>query len=208
MLAVVVLQTAATLAALELPDLNAAIIDQGVATGDAAIIWRLGLLMLAVAAVHMICTAIAIYLGARLSMSLGAYLREQMFLHIHGFASQDFHAFGASSLITRSTNDVQQIQTTTMMTFSVMIGAPIMGIGGVIMALRQDVQLSLILVVLVPLLALVIGLIMSRLSPPLLHPAGAHRPNEYGTAGGTHRHPRHPRIHPTGVHPRTLHGRE
>lgn len=165
MLAVVVLQTAATLAALELPDLNAAIIDQGVATGDAAIIWRLGLLMLAVAAVHMICTAIAIYLGARLSMSLGAYLREQMFLHIHGFASQDFHAFGASSLITRSTNDVQQIQTTTMMTFSVMIGAPIMGIGGVIMALRQDVQLSLILVVLVPLLALVIGLIMSRLSP-------------------------------------------
>ncbi len=164
-LAVVVLQTAATIAALELPDLNARIIDEGVAAGDTALIWRLGGEMLAIAAVQMVCTAVAVYLGARLAMSLGAHLRSGLFQHIHGFAAQDFHEFGASSLITCSTNDVQQIQMTMMLSFSVMIGAPIMGVGGVIMALRQDVKLSVVLLVLVPTLALVVGLIMGRLSP-------------------------------------------
>ena len=163
--AVIVLQMAATIAALELPGLNARIIDEGVAAGDTGLIWHLGFVMLGIAGVQMICTALAVYLGARLAMSLGAYLREQLFTHIHGFATEDFHEYGASSLITRSTNDVSQIQMTTMMTFSIMIGAPIMGLGGVIQALRQNVQLSVILLILVPLLAVVVGLILGRLSP-------------------------------------------
>lgn len=164
-LAVVVLQTAATIAALELPNLNARIIDEGVAAGDTALIWRLGGEMLAIAATQMVCSALAVYLGARLAMSLGARLRSDLFTRVHDFAAQDYHEFGASSLITRSTNDVQQIQMTTMFTFSIMIGAPIMGVGGVVMALRQQVELSAVLLVLVPTLALVVGLIMRRLAP-------------------------------------------
>ncbi|WP_022867381.1 ABC transporter ATP-binding protein [Schaalia vaccimaxillae] len=164
-LAIIVLQIAATIAALELPNLNARIIDEGVATGDTDLIWQLGLQMLVIAAGQMICTAIAIYLGARLAMSLGATLRHRLFTHIHTFSSQDFHAFGGASLITRSTNDVQQVQMTTLLTFSVMIGAPIMGVGGVIQALNQNLRLSWLLAVLVPVLALIIALIMRRLAP-------------------------------------------
>lgn len=114
--AVIVLQMAATIATLELPSLNARIIDEGVAVGDTGLIGHLGFVMLGIASVQMICTALSVYLGARLAMSLGAYLREQMFTHIHGFGTEDFHEYGASSLITRSTNDVSQIQMTTMMT--------------------------------------------------------------------------------------------
>lgn len=165
LLAVIVLQTAATIASLQLPNLNARIIDEGVAVGDTSIIWRLGAEMLAIAAAQMLCTALAVYLGARLAMSLGAHLREEIFRHVHGFAAQDFHEFGSSSLITRSTNDVQQIQQTMMLSFSVMIGAPIMGIGGVIMALRQDLQLGVVLAILVPVLALVVAFVMKHLSP-------------------------------------------
>lgn len=165
LLAVIVLQIAATIASLQLPNLNARIIDEGVATGDASIIWRLGIEMLAIAAAQMICTALAIYLGARLAMSLGAHLREQIFHHIHGFASQDVHAYGTGSLITRSTNDVQQVQQTVMLSFSVMIVAPIMGIGGVIMALRQDLQLGIVLAILVPVLTAVVAFVMKHLTP-------------------------------------------
>ncbi|MDC4232286.1 ABC transporter ATP-binding protein/permease [Actinomyces sp. B33] len=164
-LAVVVLQTAATLAALELPNYNARIIDEGVAVGDTGAIWRLGALMLGVTAIQMVCTALAIYFGARLAMSLGAALRSRIFTRIHRFSAQDFHSFGASSLITRSTNDIQQIQTTTMLAFSVMIGAPIMGIGGIIMAVRQNARMSPLLLVLVPALAVVILIVMRRLTP-------------------------------------------
>lgn len=164
-LAVVVLQIAATIASLQLPNLNARIIDEGVATGNTSIIWRLGIEMLAIAAAQMICTALAIYLGARLAMSLGAHLRERIFQHIHGFAAQDVHAYGTGSLITRSTNDVQQVQQTVMLSFSVMIIAPIMGIGGVIMALRQDLQLGVVLAILVPVLAAVVAFVMKHLTP-------------------------------------------
>lgn len=164
-LAVIVLQIAATIASLQLPNLNARIIDEGVAAGNTSIIWRLGIEMLAIAAAQMLCTALAIYLGARLAMSLGAHLREELFRHIHSFAAHDFHTFGSSSLITRSTNDVQQIQQTMMLSFSVMIGAPIMGVGGVIMALRQNLQLGLVLAILVPVLALVVLFVMKHLSP-------------------------------------------
>lgn len=165
LLAVIVLQTAATIASLQLPNLNARIIDEGVAVGDTSIIWRLGAEMLAIAAAQMLCTALAVYLGARLAMSLGAHLREEIFRYVHGFAAQDFHEFGSSSLITRSTNDVQQVQQTVMLSFSVMIVAPIMGIGGVIMALRQDLQLGIVLAILVPVLTAVVAFVMKHLTP-------------------------------------------
>lgn len=164
-LAILVLQTLATLAALSLPDLNARIIDEGVAKGDTDFIWRTGAEMLGLALGQTVCIALAVLLGARVTMWMGARLRERLFRHIHSFAAHDLHAFGGPSLITRSTNDVQQVQMTTLMTFTIMISAPITGIGGIVMAIRQDAKLSALLLVCVPALALVIGLIMRRLGP-------------------------------------------
>lgn len=165
LLAVLILQLAATIAALQLPTLNARIIDEGVATGNTAIIWTLGVEMLVIAASQMLCTALAIYLGARLAMSTGAQLRTQIFQHIHTFAAQDIHTYGTGSLITRSTNDVQQVQQSLTLFLNLMIGAPIMGIGGVLMAVRQDLHLGLILALLVPALALLVAFVMKHLSP-------------------------------------------
>ena len=165
LIAVVVLQTVASIASLNLPDLNARIIDEGVATGDTGQIWRLGAVMLALTLGQSVATAIAVFLGARMAMGMGAWLRHRIFTHSQTFAAQDVHEFGAPSLVTRATNDVQQIQMVVLVTFLIMIQAPIIGVGGVIMALRQDATLSRLLLVAVPLLALVIGLIMARLSP-------------------------------------------
>ncbi|MCI1642397.1 MAG: ABC transporter ATP-binding protein/permease [Actinomyces sp.] len=164
-LAVVVLQTMAAIASLNLPDLNARIIDEGVALGDTDHIWRLGAVMLAVTLGQSVATAVAVFLGSRMAMGLGAWLRHRVFTHTQDFSAQDVHEFGAPSLVTRATNDVQQIQMVVLMTFLIMIQAPIMGVGGVVMALRQDSHLSLLLVVVVPVLALVVGLIMGRLAP-------------------------------------------
>ncbi|WP_043535791.1 ABC transporter ATP-binding protein [Actinomyces polynesiensis] len=164
-LATVALQTLATIAALYLPDLNARIIDEGVAMGDTTFIWHMGGVMMAVTLAQAIATGFAVFLGSRISMGLGAWLRHRIFTHAQEFSAQDVHTFGAPSLITRSTNDVQQVQMVTLMTFVIMIQAPIMGVGGVVMALRQDVSLSRLLLVLVPVLAVVVGLIMMRLSP-------------------------------------------
>ncbi len=162
---VLALQTAATIAALFLPDLNARIIDDGVAKGDTGIIWHLGGYMLGVSLIQAVATGIAVFLGARIAMGLGAWLRHRVFTHAQSFSAQDVHAFGAPSLITRSTNDVQQVQMVVLMTFAIMVQAPIMGIGGVAMALNQNVKLSGLLLVMVPLLALAMGLIMARLTP-------------------------------------------
>ncbi len=162
---VIVLQTVAAIAALNLPSLNARIIDEGVAAGDTAQIWHLGAIMLAATLVQTIATGIAVFLGSRMAMGLGAWLRHRIFTHTQEFSAQDVQEFGAPSLVTRSTNDVQQVQMVTLMTFLIMIQAPIMGVGGVVMALRQDAHLSLLLVVVVPVLAVVVGLIMARLSP-------------------------------------------
>jgi len=163
--AVIVLQTLSAIASLNLPDLNARIIDEGVALGDTERIWQLGGIMLAATLAQSAATAIAVFLGSRMAMGLGAWLRHRIFTHTQKFSVQDVHQFGAPSLVTRSTNDVQQVQMVTLMTFLIMIQAPIMGVGGVLMALRQDAHLSLLLVVVVPLLALVVGLIMGRLAP-------------------------------------------
>lgn len=167
-LAVIVLQLLSTLAALELPGLNARIIDEGVALADTVTIWRLGVWMILLTLAQGMATAIAVYMGSRVAMGLGAWLRERIFTHVQGFSTQDTHHFGAPSLITRSTNDVQQIQTVIVLAFAIMVQAPIMGIGALILAYRQDPHLSVLLWVMVPVLSIVVGIMMRFLAPQFL----------------------------------------
>ena len=162
---VVVFQLVSTIASLYLPGLNALIIDQGVVTGDTGYIVRVGVEMLAVTAVQIVTSIVAVYYGARTAMALGRDLREGVFIAVDSFAAQEVGHFGAPSLITRSTNDIQQVQMVVLLTFTMMITAPIMCVGGIIMAVRQDVQLSFLLVVIIPVLLLCIVAIISRMRP-------------------------------------------
>ncbi|UFU05022.1 ABC transporter ATP-binding protein [Ruania halotolerans] len=162
---VCVLQLLQTLAALYLPTLNARIIDEGVVTGDTALITRVGLLMLGVSAVQVIASVIAVYFGARVAMSLGRDLRERLFSRVLQFSAQEMSSFGAPSLITRSTNDVQQVQMFVFMALTAIIMAPIMLVGGVFMAVRQDAGLSLLLVAVVPVLGGTMALVAARMVP-------------------------------------------
>lgn len=162
---IILLQVAATVCALFLPDLNASIIDEGVVAGDVGRVWTLGIIMLAISAGQGISAGFAVYLAARLSMGLGAHLRAEVFARTQQLSIREVHDFGASSLITRSTNDVQQIQMVTMMILNMMISAPIMGVGGIIMALRMNVQLSVLLVIVVPVIAAIMGVAFVVLNP-------------------------------------------
>lgn len=164
-IAVVLLQLVQTMATLYLPSLNARIIDDGVVVGDTDEILRLGGVMLAVSFVQVIAAVIAVYYGSRTAMAFGRDVRERLFGQVQTFSAQEVAKFGAPTLITRTTNDVQQVQMVTQMTFTMMIMAPIMLVGGVIMAMREDVVLSGILLVSVPVLGLIIGLIISRMVP-------------------------------------------
>ena len=162
---IVTLQFTATIAALFLPDLNASIIDQGVVTGDVARVWQLGGAMLAISAVQAVTSGFAVYLSVRLAMGLGADLRGRVFDHVQGLSAQEVHRFGAPSLITRNTNDIQQIQMVTLMIFNLIMAAPIMAIGGAIMALKMNVKLSGILLVIIPIIAVTIFLAYRTLAP-------------------------------------------
>ena len=162
---IVLFQLVSTIASLYLPGLNAQIIDQGVVTGDTAYIVRTGAVMLAVTVVQIVCSVAAVYFGARTAMALGRDLRESVFVTVESFAAQEVGRFGAPSLITRSTNDIQQVQMMVLLTFTMMIAAPIMCFGGIIMALRQDVYLSSLLLVIVPVLLLCVVAIISRMRP-------------------------------------------
>ena len=162
---VVVLQLVATIAALTLPTLNADIIDKGVVLGDTGYILRMGGWMLTVSLVQVAGTVTAVYFGARTAMAFGRDLRSGIFGHVLAFSSRELARFGAPSLLTRNTNDVQQIQMLVLMTFTMLVMAPIMAVGGVIMALREDVGLSWLIVVMVPALALVIWFIVSHMVP-------------------------------------------
>jgi len=162
---VIVFQLAQSIANLFLPTLNADIIDNGVATGDIAYIWRTGGVMLALSFGQVICAIVAVYFGAKLAMSVGRDLRARLMSRVMTFAESDVQKFGAPSLITRSTNDVQQVQMLVLMTATLLVSAPFMAIGGVIMALQQDVALSWIMVVAIPLLLLFVGFIVSRMVP-------------------------------------------
>ena len=162
---VVAFQLAQTIATLYLPGLNADIIDNGVARGDTAYILRTGAVMLAVTLAQVVAAVVAVYFGARTAMALGRDLREAVFGSVESFATEEVARFGAPSLITRSTNDVQQVQMVVLLTFTIMIAAPIMCVGGVVMALRQDVQLSSLLLVVVPALVVCVGLVIRRMRP-------------------------------------------
>jgi len=165
LLAVVVLQLVGTMASLYLPTLNADIIDNGIAKGDTGYILGTGGAMLAVSVVQIVCSLIAVYFGARTAMSFGRDLRGAIFRRVGEFSAREVAHFGAPSLITRNTNDVQQVQMLVLMTCTMMIAAPIMCIGGIIMALRQDIGLSWLVGVSVPVLAIAIGLIIRRMVP-------------------------------------------
>ena len=164
-LLVVLLQFVQSLANLYLPSLNASLIDNGVAAGNTGYILRTGGVMLAVTIVQVACSISAVYFGARTAMALGRDLRAGVFHHVQDFSAREVAHFGTPSLITRTTNDVQQIQMLALMTFTMMVAAPIVGVGSVIMALDQDVPLSGLLLVVVPLLAAVVALLVSRMRP-------------------------------------------
>jgi ATP-binding cassette subfamily B protein len=162
---VLVFQLGSALAMLYLPSLNADIIDQGVARGDTAYIWRTGGFMLAVSLGQIVAAIIATYFAARAAMQVGRDLRDDVFGRVSGFSEREISRFGAGSLITRNTNDVQQVQMLAMMGATMLVTAPLLAIGGVVMALRQDVGLSWLIAVSVPVLLLLAGLVISRMVP-------------------------------------------
>jgi ATP-binding cassette subfamily B protein len=163
--AVVVLQLVQTLATLYLPTLNADIIDQGVITGNTHYIMRTGGIMLAVSLVQIACAIGAVYFGARTAMALGRDVRHGVFSRVQAFSAREVGRLGTPSLITRTTNDVQQVQMLAVMTFTLLVSAPIMAIGGIILALNQDVPLSSLLLVAVPALGVIVSLIVRRMRP-------------------------------------------
>jgi len=165
LVAVVVLQTVQTSAALALPTLNARIIDDGVLKGDNAFIRDAGAVMLGFALIQITFAVAAVYFGGKVAMSFGRDIRSRLFHHVTDFSTREVGAFGAPSLITRITNDVQQVQMLVVMATTMAIGAPITMIVGVVMALRQDVDLSVVLLVSMPAAAVVLGLIVSRMVP-------------------------------------------
>jgi ATP-binding cassette subfamily B protein len=162
---VMLLQLVQTLATLFLPTLNADIIDNGVIKGDTSYILHTGGIMLAVALVQIVCSVGAVFFGARTAMALGRDMRHAVFSRVMDFSAREVGRFGTPSLITRTTNDVQQVQMLALMTFTLLVAAPITCVGGIILALNQDVKLSSLLLVAVPLLAIIVGLIISRMRP-------------------------------------------
>jgi ATP-binding cassette, subfamily B, multidrug efflux pump len=162
---VMVLQLAQTIATLYLPTLNANIIDKGVILDNTHYILTTGGVMLAITVAQIACAIGAVYYGARTAMALGRDLRYALFSHVQKFSDREVNHFGTASLITRTTNDVQQVQMLAIMTFTLLLSAPIMCIGGIILALNQDVRLSSLLVVAVPLLGVLVTLIIARMRP-------------------------------------------
>jgi ATP-binding cassette subfamily B protein len=162
---VVALQLVGTMASLYLPSLNADIIDKGIARGDTGYIVTTGGWMLLVTGLQIACSIVAVYFGARTAMGFGRDLRSALFRRVGEFSAREVGHFGAPSLITRNTNDVQQVQMLVVLTCTMLIAAPIMCVGGVIMALREDPGLSWLMLVSVPALVFAIGVIMWRMVP-------------------------------------------
>lgn len=165
LVAVIVFQAGQSIAALSLPNLNADIIDKGVVKGDIGFILSNGAIMLGITLLQIACSIAAVYFGARTAMGVGRDLRGAIFTRVGEFSEREVSKFGAASLITRTTNDVQQVQMLVLMTCTMLIATPIQAVGGVIFALRTDVQLSLILVVAVPVLLAAMSLIIVRMLP-------------------------------------------
>lgn len=164
-IAVLVFQLATTMATLYLPSLNARIIDEGVTKGDTNFIWHTGGIMLAVAFIQVFTAVAAVYFGAKTSMAVGRDIRRGVFHSVAGFSAREVNQFGAPTLITRGTNDVQQVQMLVLMGLNFMVSAPIMCVGGIIMALREDAGLSWLVWVSVPFLVIIVGILIRFLMP-------------------------------------------
>lgn len=162
---VLLFQLIQTLANLWLPGLNADIIDKGVVQGDTGYIIRTGGVMLMVTVVQVVCTIVAVYYGARTAMALGRDLRAGVFGKVETFAAREMTQLGAPTLITRTTNDVQQVQLIVFMALTLLVAAPIMCFGGIFMALREDVELSGLLLLVMPALIISIGLVIRQMRP-------------------------------------------
>jgi ATP-binding cassette subfamily B multidrug efflux pump len=162
---VVLFQFIQTLATLYLPTLNADIIDNGVIAGDTGYIMRIGGGMLAITLLQVAAQITAVYFGARTAMAVGRDVRTAIFARVQEFSAREVGQFGAPTLITRTTNDVQQVQMLVLLTFTLMVSAPIMCLGGIVLALNQDVPLSGLILVIVPLLVILVTLIISRMRP-------------------------------------------
>jgi ATP-binding cassette subfamily B protein len=162
---VVLFQFVQTLATLYLPTLNADIIDRGVIAGDTGYIMRIGGAMLGITLLQVAAQIAAVYFGARTAMAVGRDVRAAIFARVQEFSAREVGQFGAPTLITRTTNDVQQVQMLVLLTFTLMVSAPIMCVGGIVLALRQDVPLSGLILVIVPLLVLLVSLIIVRMRP-------------------------------------------
>ncbi|RBL85658.1 ABC transporter ATP-binding protein, partial [Streptomyces cavourensis] len=161
----VLLQLLQTCATLYLPSLNADIIDNGVVKGDTGYILEFGGLMIAVSLIQVLCNVGAVFYGARTASALGRDVRAAVFDRVQSFSARELGRFGAPSLITRTTNDVQQVQMLVLMAFTLMVSAPIMCIGGIIMALGQDVPLSAVLLAVVPVLGISVSIIVAKMRP-------------------------------------------
>lgn len=165
LLGVVVFQGAQSIASLMLPSLNADIIDQGVARGDTGTILRIGAVMLGITLLQIACSIVAVWFGARTAMAFGRDVRLAVFDRVGVFSEREVARFGAASLITRTTNDVQQVQMLVLMTCTMLVATPILAIGGIVFAIREDVGLSWIVVVAVPVLLAGVGFVITRMSP-------------------------------------------
>ncbi|MEU2090351.1 ABC transporter ATP-binding protein [Nocardia beijingensis] len=162
---VVALQLISVIAMLYLPSLNADLIDNGVTKGDLGYIWTTGLWMLAVTGVQIVASATSVYLGAQAAMGAGRDLRGALLHRVGTFSAREVGMFGAPSLITRNTNDIQQVQLLIVMSATILVMAPIMCVGGIIMALREDLGLSWLLLIAVPALGLSMAVLISRMVP-------------------------------------------
>jgi ATP-binding cassette subfamily B protein len=161
----VLLQFVQTCATLYLPTLNADIIDNGVVRGDTGYILAFGALMIGISLVQVVCNIGAVYYGARTAAAVGRDIRAAVFDRVQSFSAREVGHFGAPSLITRTTNDVQQVQMLVLMTFTLVVSAPIMCVGGIVLALGLDVPLSGVLLAVVPVLGISVSLIVRRLRP-------------------------------------------
>ena len=163
--AIVLLQLVQTAGNLLLPTINAAIIDDGIVAGNTPLILRLGTVMAVIAALQAAAAIAAGYLGAVVAMQLGRQLRGELFARIQSLSSQEVAEFGTQSLVTRATNDIQQIQSFAVLVFTMLVAAPVMGVGGVVLALDQDVVLSSVVIIIMPVLFVIMYLIVRRLVP-------------------------------------------
>jgi ATP-binding cassette subfamily B multidrug efflux pump len=162
---IVLFQFLQTLATLYLPTLNADIIDKGVITGDTGYIMKIGGGMLGITVLQIAAQIVAVYFGARTAMAVGRDIRGAIFSRVQEFSAREVGQFGAPSLITRTTNDVQQVQMLVLLTFTLLVSAPIMCVGGIVLALNQNVPLSSLILVIVPILVIVVTLIIRRMRP-------------------------------------------